>query len=67
MRPLNEFLASIVQKIVGNWVSETKILRCCTSIINQCVCYYNSSYMTQLFRQDVSSPEEIERIADHIM
>ena len=67
MRPLNKLLASIVQKIVGDSVSETEILRCCTSIIGQCVYYYNSRYMTQLFRQDVSSPEEIERIADHIM
>ena len=67
MRPLNQLLASIVQQIVGDSVSETEILRCCTSIIGQCVYYYNSRYMTQLFRQDVSSPEEIEKIADHIM
>ena len=67
MRPLNKLLASIVQKIVGDSVSETEILRCCTSIIGQCVYYYNARYMTQIFRQDVSSPEEIERIADHIM
>ncbi len=67
MRPLNKLLASIVQKIVGDSVSETEILRRCTSIIGQCVYYYNSRYMTQIFRQDVSSPEEIERIADHIM
>ena len=67
MRPLNKLLASIVQKIVGDSVSETEILRCCTSIIGQCAYYYNSRYMTQLFRQDVSNPEEIEKIADHIM
>ncbi len=67
MRPLNKLLASIVQNIVGDSVSEREILRCCTSIIGQCVYYCNSRYMTRLFRQDVSSPEEIERIADHIM
>ncbi len=33
----------------------------------QCAYYCNSRYVTQLFRQDLSSPEEIERIADHIM
>lgn len=67
MRPLNKLLASIVQKMVRGSVSEREILRCCTSIIGQCVYYYNSRYMSQLFRQDMSSPEEIERIADHIM
>jgi len=67
MRPLIRLLASIVQRIVGNPVSEMEILRCCTSIIGQCVYYYNARYMAQLFRQDVSSPEEIERIADHII
>ena len=67
MRPLNKLLASIVQEMVGDSVSEREILRCCTSIIGQCTYYYNSRYMTQLFRQDVSSPEEIEKIADHIM
>jgi len=67
MRPLNKLLASIVQKIVGDSVSGREILRCCTSIIGQCVYYYNSRYMSQLFRQDVSSPQEIEKIADHIM
>ena len=67
MRPLNKLLGSIVQEIVGDSVSERDILRCCTSIIGQCVYYYNSRYMTQLYRQDVSSPEEIEKIANHIM
>jgi TetR/AcrR family transcriptional regulator, regulator of cefoperazone and chloramphenicol sensitivity len=67
MRPLNKLLASIVRKIVGIPVREDEILRCCTSIIGQCVYYYNVRYMTQLFRRDISSPEEIERIADHIM
>ncbi len=67
MRPLNKLLASIVQKIVGTAVSEEEILRCCTSIIGQCVYYYNAKYMAQLFHRDVSNPEEITRIADHIM
>ena len=67
MRPLNRLLASIVQKIVGTAVSDEELLRCCTSIIGQCVYYYNAKYMAQLFRRDVSTPEEITRIADHIM
>lgn len=67
MRPLNKLLASIVRKIVGTPSREDEILRCCTSIIGQCVYYYNVRYMTQLFRRDISTPEEIERIADHIV
>ena len=67
MRPLNELLASIVKNMVGTTLSEERILLCCTSIIGQCVYYYNSRYITQLFRQDMSSPEVIERIADHIL
>lgn len=67
MRPLIRLLASIVQKVVAIPVSEEETLRCCTSIIGQCVYYYNTRYMAQLFRQDVSSPEEIEKIADHII
>jgi AcrR family transcriptional regulator len=67
MRPLIRLLSSIVQKVVAIPVSEEETLRCCTSIIGQCVYYYNTRYMVQLFRQDVSSPEEIERIADHII
>ncbi len=67
MRPLTKLLGSIIQEIVGESVSEKDILRCCTSIIGQCTYYYNSRYMTQLFRHDVSAPEEIEKIADHIM
>ena len=67
MRPLIRLLSSIVQKVVEIPVSEEEALRCCTSIIGQCVYYYNARYMAQLFRQDVSSPEEIERIADHII
>ncbi len=67
MRPLNKLLASIVQKIIRTPVSEEGITFCCTSIIGQCVYYYNANYIAQLFRRDMSSPEEIERIADHIL
>ena len=67
MHPLNKLLASILQKIAGTALSEEEILRCCISIIGQCVYYYNAKYMAQLFRRDVSNPEEIRRIADHIL
>jgi AcrR family transcriptional regulator len=68
IRPRDRVLASIVQKMIGAPVSEERIRLCCASIIGQCFYYYNArSVIARLFKQDVSSPDEIERIADHIM
>ncbi len=67
MRPLNKLLGSIVERIIGTGVNEEIVRHCCTSIIGQCTYYYNVRYIKQLFNRDVSSPEEIERIADHIL
>ncbi len=66
--PRDKMLASIVQKMIGTPLGEEKIRLFCASIIGQCLYYYNArSIVTQLYHQDVSKPEEIERIADHIM
>ncbi len=67
MRPLNKLLGTIVERIIGTGVSEEIVRLCCTSIIGQCTYYYNVRYIRQLFDRDVSSPEEIKRIADHIL
>jgi AcrR family transcriptional regulator len=68
VRPRDKILASIVQKMIGTPLSEEEIRLFCASIIGQCLYYYNArSIVTQLYHQDVSKPEEIERIADHIM
>jgi TetR/AcrR family transcriptional regulator, regulator of cefoperazone and chloramphenicol sensitivity len=67
MRPLNKLLGSIIERIVGTPVSEETVRLCCTSIVGQCAYYYNTRYITQLFKRDMSSPKEIERIADHIL
>ena len=67
MRPLNKLLGSIVERIVGTNVGEEVIRLCVTSIIGQCTYYYNVRYITQLFKREMSSPEEIEKIADHIL
>jgi len=67
VRPRDRVLASIVQKMIGIPVSEEEIRLRCASIIGQCLYYFNArSIVTQLYHQDVSKPEEIERIADHI-
>lgn len=68
VRPRDRILASIVQKMIGTSVSEEEIRLCCASIIGQCLYYYNAMYViTRLYHQDVSKPDEIERIAEHIM
>ena len=66
VRPLHALLASIARKIVKNSVSEETIRLCCLSIIGQCLYYYNARYIGQIFQRDMSTPDEIERIADHI-
>jgi TetR/AcrR family transcriptional regulator, regulator of cefoperazone and chloramphenicol sensitivity len=67
MRPLNKLLASILQSMAGHPLTEKEVLLCCTSIIGQCVYYYNARYIAQLFQHDMSDSEEIEKIADHIL
>lgn len=67
MGPLNKLLGSIVQRIVGSPVSEEAVRFCCTSIFGQCASYYNARYITQLFKRDMSTPKEIEKIADHVL
>jgi AcrR family transcriptional regulator len=68
VRPRDRVLTSIVQKMIGIPVSEEKIRLCCASIIGQCLYYYNArSIIARLHHQNVSNPDEIERIADHIV
>ncbi len=68
MQPMDGVLTSIIRKMVGPSASEEVIRLCCASIIGQCFYYYNArSIMARLFHRDVSRPEEIEGIADHIM
>jgi AcrR family transcriptional regulator len=67
VRPLHELLASIIRKIIGSSVSTEIIRLCCLSIVGQCLSYYNERVVTQLFQRDMATPEEIERIADHIL
>jgi len=67
MRPLNKLLATIIEKIVGTPVSEEAIRMCCASILSQCYYYYNTRVIAPLFQKDMSEPDQIERIADHIL
>jgi hypothetical protein len=67
MRSRYKLLASILRKMVGPRVSEETIRLCCSSIVGQCVYYYNNKYIADLHQRDPSSPEEIEKLADHIM
>ncbi len=67
IHPLNKLLGSIVQKIIGPPVNKEIIRLCCASILSQCFYYYNTRVIRPIFQRDMSNPEEIEGIADHIM
>ncbi len=67
MRSRYKLLASILRKMVGPRVSEEAIRLCCSSIVGQCVYYYNNKYITELHQRDPSSSGEIGKLADHIM
>jgi AcrR family transcriptional regulator len=67
IHPLNKLLGSIVRKIIGTPVNEDIIRLCCASILSQCFYYYNTRAIRPIFQRDMSNPEEIEGIADHIM
>ncbi len=67
VRPLHALLASIVRKIIKTSVPEEIIRLFCFSIIGQCLYYYNVRCIAQMFQRDISGPDEIERIADHIL
>jgi len=67
MRPLDGLLAAIIKRIVGTPVSEEIVRMCCASILSQCFYYYNTRVIAPLFQRDMSEPDEIERIADHIL
>ncbi len=67
IRQRREVLASILRKLMGAHISEEIVRFFCMSILSQCFYYYNSRLTTILFERDMSSPGEVERIADHIM
>jgi hypothetical protein len=67
IHPLNKLLGSIVQEIIGRSVSEEIIRLCCASILSQCFYYYNTRVIRPIFQRDMSNPEEIEGVADHIL
>lgn len=66
-RPHMQQLASIVRRIVGNGTSPERMNMCCNSIVGQCVIYAHSRpVLARLYPQDVTTPEFVERLADHI-
>lgn len=66
-RPHMRQLASIVRRIVGNHTSPEQMNMCCNSIVGQCVIYAHSRpVLARLYPQDVTTPEFVERLADHI-
>ena len=66
-RPHMLQLASIVRRIVGYAASPEQMNMCCNSIIGQCVVYAHSRpVLARLYPQDMTTPEFVERLAEHI-
>jgi len=66
-RPHMQQLTSIVRRIVGTDASPEAMHMCCNSIVGQCVIYVHSRpVLARLYPQDVTTPEFVERLADHI-
>jgi TetR/AcrR family transcriptional regulator, regulator of cefoperazone and chloramphenicol sensitivity len=67
MDPLSELLESIVRSLIGNRADEETVRFVCASLIGQCAFYCNTRVISRLFRRDMSSPEAIEQIANHVV
>lgn len=65
--PGHTTLSDIIRTIVGKEVGEETIRRSSMSVIGQCLYYQNARRVVQQIDPDFRySPEDIERLADHI-
>jgi len=66
--PAHTTLGNIIRAIVGRDVSEETVRRSSMSVIGQCLYYQNARRVVQQIDPDFRySPEDIERLADHII
>jgi AcrR family transcriptional regulator len=67
-RPVHQELASIVRDLLGSGATEEGVRLCTLSIISQCVYYHHArSIIRRLYPEQRYGPQDIERLADHIM
>lgn len=65
--PLHDFLAELVDEIVGGKASKTELYRCVNSIVGQCMYYHHSHPVLRRLHPDLHySGEEVDAIARHI-
>ncbi len=66
--PAHTTLSNIIRAIVGKEIGEETIRRSSMSVIGQCLYYQNARRVVQQIDPDFRySPEDIERLADHIV
>ncbi len=66
--PAHTTLSGIIRAIVGREVGEETIRRSSMSVIGQCLYYQNARRVVQQIDPDFRyGPEDIERLADHIV
>jgi AcrR family transcriptional regulator len=67
IKPRFQQLFAIVQKLLGNNVSEETVRRCCFSITGQCLYYrFAQPVVLKLSPQQKYDPASIEKLAEHI-
>lgn len=67
IRPIAQQLESLVRKFLGRGASKQVVVLCARSIVAQCVFYHHARpVISRLYPTQQYSPEEVERLADHI-
>jgi AcrR family transcriptional regulator len=67
IRPMYEYLASIVRQLLADGVAEETVRFCCASVISQCLYFlYARPIIERLFQPHTLPPEKIAEIAAHV-
>lgn len=67
IRPQAVQLRGIVHELLGQGASDEQVRLCCFSVVSQCCFYHHCRpVISRLFPQQKFSPEEIEKIVEHI-
>lgn len=66
IRPRLSFLSAIVRELLGDAATDERVEQCVMSIHSQCLFYSPNKIRTLCFSASPTTPEEIERVAEHI-
>lgn len=67
IRPQAQYLGGIVTELLGGQADPDTVRFCSSSVVSQCLFYHHCRpVVTRLFPEQKFTPEQIERLADHI-